>query len=68
MPRKVLWWTLSSLGVDEWVVCVIQGIYSVALSRVGGNDQYSEEFSMGVGVHQASVLSPLPFVLVLETF
>ena len=30
------------------------------------NGQYSEEFSMGVDVHQGSVLSPLLFILVQE--
>ena len=33
-------------------------------SRVSG--QCSEEFALGVGVHQGSVLSPLLFILVLE--
>ena len=32
--------------------------------RVG--DGYSEEFVVGVGVHQGSVLSPLVFIIVLE--
>ena len=66
MPRKVLWWALRSLGVDEWAVRVIQGMYSNARSRVRVNGQYSEEFGVGVGVHQGSVLSPLLFILVLE--
>ena len=33
--------------------------------RVG--DGYSEEFGFGVGVHQGSVLSPLLFIIVLES-
>ena len=36
VPRKVLWWALRSLGVDEWAVRVIQGMYSNARSRVRG--------------------------------
>ena len=28
VPRKVLWWVLRSLGVEEWAVRVIQGMYT----------------------------------------
>ena len=35
-------------------------------NRVRVNTQYSEEFGIGVGVHQRSVLSPLIYILVLE--
>ena len=66
VSRKVLWWALRGLGVEEWAVRVIQGIYSKARSRVRVNGQYSEEFGVGVGVHQGSVLSLLLFILVLE--
>ena len=66
VPRKVLWWALRSLGVEEWAVRVIQGMYSNVRSRVRVNGQYSEEFDVGVGVHQGSVLSPLLFIIVLE--
>lgn len=66
VPRKVLWWALRSLHVEEWAVRVIQGMYTNARSRVQVNGQLSEEFGVGVGVHQGSVLSPLLFILVLE--
>ena len=66
VPRRVLWWALRSLGVEERAVCVIQGMYTDVKSRVHVNGQYSKEFGFGVGVHQGSVLSPLLFILVLE--
>ena len=66
VPRKVLWWALRSLGVEEWAVRVIQGMYTDVKSCVRVNGQYSKEFRVGVGVHQGSVLSPLLFILVLE--
>ena len=66
VPRKVLWWALRSVGVEEWSIRVIQGMYTNARSRVRVNGQYSEEFGVAVGVHQGSVLSPLLFILVLE--
>ena len=66
VPRKVIWWALRKLGVDEWIVRLVQGMYSNARSRVRVGEGYSEEFEVKVGVHQGSVLSPLLFIIVLE--
>ena len=41
-------------------------MYTNARSGVRVNGQYSEEFGVGVGVPQGSILSPLLFILVLE--
>ena len=43
---------------------LVQGIYANAWSRVRVGEGYSEEFE--VKVHQRSVLSLLPFIIVLE--
>ena len=45
--------------MDEWIVRLVQGMYSNARSRVRVGDGYSEEFQVKVGVHQGSVLSQL---------
>ena len=66
VPREVIWWAMRKLGVAEWLVRVVQGMYANVRSRVRVGDGYSEEFTVGVGVHQGSVLSPLLFIIVLE--
>ena len=66
VPRKVIWWALRKLGVEEWIVRLVQGIYANARSRVRVGEGFSKEFEVKVEVHQGSVLSPLLFIIVLE--
>ena len=66
VTRKVIWWALRKLGADEWIVGLVQGMYSNARSHVCVGEGYSEEFKVKVGVHQGSVLSPMLFIIVLE--
>ena len=66
VPRLVLWWAMRKVGVDEWIVRLVQAMYSNARSRVRVGECYSDDFCVNVGVHQGSVLSPLLFIIVLE--
>ena len=66
VPHRVIWWALRKLGVEEWTVQLVQGMYANVRSRVRVGEGYSEEFEVKVGVHQGSVLSPLLFIIVLE--
>ena len=52
--------------MDEWIVGLVQGMYSNARSCVRVGEGYSEEFEVKVGVHQGSVHNPLLFIIVLE--
>ena len=45
------------LGVEEWAVRVILGMYSIVRISMRVNGQYSEEFGVGVGVHQGFVIT-----------
>ena len=51
----------------EWLVRVVQGMYANVRCRVLVGDGYSEEFIVGVVIHQDSVLSQLLFIMVLDT-
>ena len=52
--------------MDEWIVSVIKAMYEDATTTVRVNGRESKAFSVRVGVHQGSVLSPLLFIIVLE--
>ena len=66
VPRKVLWWAMRKVGVEEWVINIVKAMYSDATSQVRVSGEYSEPFNVKVGVHQGSVLSPLLFIIVME--
>ena len=68
IPRNVLWWSMRKLGVEEWLVKTVHAIYEHSRSGIRVNGQYSEEFPVGVGVHQGSGLRPLLFVIVRNSF
>ena len=66
VPRKVLWWALKKVGLDEWLIRTIQAMYTNAKSSVRINGQFSSWFDVQVSVHQGSVLSSLLFIIVME--
>ena len=66
VQRDVIWWAMRKLGIDEWLVRLVQSMYKDVRSRVRVGNGYREEFGVAVGDHQGSVLSPLLFIIVLE--
>ena len=66
VPRDVIRWAMRKLRIDKWLVRLVHSMHKDVRSRVRVGDGYSEEFGVGVGVHQGSVLSPLLFIIVLE--
>ena len=66
VPQKVILWALRKLGVEEWIVRVVQGMYANLRTHVRVGEEYSEEFKVKVSVHQGWVLGLLLFIIVLE--
>ena len=68
VPRKVIWWALRKLGVEEWIVGLVQGMYANARSRVCVGEGYSEEFLVKVSVHQAQYSAHFSSSLCLKPY
>ena len=62
-PRKVIRWALRKLGVEEWIVRLVQGMYANARSHVRVGEGYSEEFEVKVqySAHCSSSLCLKPY-------
>ena len=66
VPRKVIKWALRRQGVPERLIRLVMALYKNSKSKVKTSVGTSEEFNIGVGVHQGSALSPLLFILVIQ--
>ena len=66
VPRKVIWWVLRKLDVDNWIVLLFQRMHTNAWSCIPIGKGYIQEFEVKVGVHQGSVLSLLLLIIMLE--
>ena len=64
VPREVMQWAMRKLGVEKWLVRVVMKMYEDSRMVVRILGALSEDFTVSVGVHQGSVLSPLLFIIV----
>ena len=66
VPGDAIWWALKKLGIEEWLVKIVQSMYRKVQSCVRINGPFSHDFLVLIELHQGSVLSPLLFIKVLE--
>lgn len=67
VPHDLIWFALRQHGVPEELVDWVKLLYTDTRSRVQAVAGTSRAFSITAGVHQGSALSPLLFVLVMDT-
>lgn len=51
VPMEVVWWALSSLEVENWLVTVIRALYEGVITAVRVKDGESDSFEVKVGMH-----------------
>ena len=66
MPREVLWRCLDKKGVPVEYTRVIRDMYEGVRTRVRTVIGDTQDFSIDIGLHQGSVLSPFRFTVVMD--
>ena len=67
VPIELVWWCLRKKGVPEKLVRLIKWMYERATMKVRTPHGDCDSLQIGVGIHKGSVLSPLLFIVVLDT-
>ena len=66
VPRDVLWRCLERRGVPVEYMRVIRDMYEGVRTRVRTGIGDTEDFSIDIGLHQGSALSPFLFITVMD--
>ena len=66
IPRNVMWWALDKHKVSMKYVGLIKDMYNNVVTSVRTSDGDTNDFSIRIGLHQGSALSPYLFALVMD--
>jgi hypothetical protein len=66
VPRNIMWWTLQKHKVLSKYITLIKDMYDNVVSSVRTSDRDTNDFSINIGLHQGSALSPYLFALVMD--
>jgi len=68
VPREVLWECLQKKGVSPLYIRLIKDIYVGGRTNVRTSGGVTNDFFVGMGLHQGSALNPFLFTLVMDEF
>jgi hypothetical protein len=66
VPKIVMWWALQKHKVSTKYITLIKDMYDNVVTSVRTSDRDTNDFSINIGLHQWSALSPYLFALVME--
>ena len=66
IPRNIMWWALDKNKVSSKYVILIKDMYNNVVTSVLTNDGNTDYFSIKIGLHQVSALSPYLFALAMD--
>jgi len=66
VPREVFWWTLMKKRVPIKYIDIMKDMYDRVVANVRTCEGITSNFSITIGFHQGSALSPFLFVIVMD--
>jgi hypothetical protein len=66
VPRNIMWWILQKHKISTKYITLIKDMYDNAVTSVRTSDGDTNNFSINIGLHQESTLSPYLFDLVMD--
>ena len=66
VPREVLWWTMMKKRVPIKYIDIIRDMYDGIVANVRTYGGITSVFSITIGLHQGSALSPFAFAIVKD--
>jgi hypothetical protein len=66
VPRNIMWWALQKHKLSTKYITLIKDMYNNVVTSVRTSDEDTNDFSINIGLHQESALSPYLFALVMD--
>jgi hypothetical protein len=66
VTRNVMWWDLQKYKVSSKYITIFKDMHDNVMKSIRISDGDTNDFSINIGLHQGSALSPYLFALVMD--